>query len=68
MRYNKRKKIFNSKKKVKGKKIAITDSLLVTHIKKLNEASKMYNFKNISISDGKVLHNDGLGKIKIYHS
>ena len=68
VRYNKRKKIFDSKKKLKGKKIGITESLLVMHIKKLNEASKMYNFKNILTSDGKVLHNNGSGKIKIYYS
>ena len=45
--YNDRKKIFDSKKKLKGKKIAITESLAVTHMEKLNEARERYNFKNV---------------------
>ena len=69
VRYSDRKKIFHSKKKLKGKKIAITESLTVTHMKKLNEARERYNFKNVWTSDnGKILYKDGLGKIKIYYS
>ena len=45
--YNDRKKIFDSKKKLKGKKIAITESLTVTRMEKLNEARERYNFKNV---------------------
>ena len=45
--YNDRKKIFDSKKKLKGKKIAITESLAVTRMEKLNEARERYNFKNV---------------------
>ena len=45
--YNDRKKIFDSKKKLKGKKIAITGSLAVTRMEKLNEARERYNFKNV---------------------
>ena len=44
VRYNDWKKIFDSKKKLKGKKIAITESLMVTRMKKLNEAKERYNF------------------------
>ena len=55
VRYNDRKKIFDSKKKLKGKKIAITESLTVTRMKKLNEARERYNFKNVWTSDGKIL-------------
>ena len=54
MRYNDGKKIFDSKKKLKRKKIAITESLTVTRMKKLNEARERYNFKNIWTSDGKI--------------
>ena len=68
VRYNDRKKIFDSKKKLKGKKIAITESLTVTCMKKLNEARERYNFKNVWTSDGKILYKDGSGKIKIYYS
>ena len=45
--YNDRMKIFDSKKKLKGKKIAITESLAVTRMEKLNEARERYNFKNV---------------------
>ena len=44
VRYNDRKKIFDSKKKLKGKKIAITESLPITRMKKLNEARDRYDF------------------------
>ena len=68
MRYNDRKKVFNSKKKLKGKKITITENLTVTRMKKLNEAKERYNFKNFWTSDGKILYKDKSGKIKIYYS
>ena len=68
MRHNDRKKIFDSKKKLKGKKIAITESFTVTRMKKLDEARERYNFKNVWTSDGKILYKDGSGKIKIYYS
>ena len=68
MRYNDRKKIFGSKKNLKGKKIAITESLTVTRIKKLNEARERYNFNNVWTSDGKILYKDWSGNIIIYYS
>ena len=68
MRNNDRKKIFDSKKKLKGKKIAITESLTVTLIKKLNEARERYNFNNVWTSDGKTLYKDWSGNIIIYYS
>ena len=68
VRYNDRKKIFDSKKKLKGKKIAITESLMITCMKKLNEARERYNFKNVWTSDRKILYKDGSGKIKVYYS
>ena len=68
MRYNDRKKIFDSKKNLKGKKIAITESLTVTRIKKLNEARERYNFNNVWTSDGKILYKDWSGNIIIYYS
>ena len=68
MRYNDRKKIFNNKKKLKRKKITITENLTVTRMKKLNEAKERYNFKNAWTSGGKILYKDKSGKIKIYYS
>ena len=44
VKYNYRKMIFDSKKKLKGKKIANTDSLTVKHMKRFNEAKERYNF------------------------
>ena len=43
VRYKFRKKIVDSKQKVKGKKNAITESLTVTRMKKLNEVRESYN-------------------------
>ena len=68
VRCNDRKRIFDSKKNLKGEKIAITESLTVTRMKKLNEARERYNFKNVWTSDGKILYKDGSGKIKVYYS
>ena len=46
VRYNDRKKIFDSKKKLKGNKIAIPESLTVMRMKSFNEARERYNFEN----------------------
>ena len=50
MRYIDRKNIFNRKKKLKGKKIAIAENLTVMCMKKLNEARERHSFKNICTS------------------
>ena len=68
VRYNNRKNIFDSKKKLKGKKIAITEILMVTHMKKLNEARESYSFKNIWTSNRKILYKDGSGKTIIVNT
>ena len=68
MRYSDTKKIFDSKKKLKEKKIAITQSLTFTRMNKLNETRERYNFKNVWTSDGKILYKDGSEKFKIYYS
>ena len=68
VRYKNRKKIFDSKKKLKGKKIAITKSLTVMRRKKLNEARERYNFENVWTSDRKILYKDRSERIKVYYS
>ena len=68
VRYNDRKKIFESKKKLKRKKVAITESLTIMRMKKLNKARERYNFKIVWNSDRNILYKDGLGNIKIYYS
>ena len=47
-------KIFDVKKKLKRKKIAITESFTVTRMKKLNESKGRNNFKNAWTPDGKI--------------
>ena len=59
VRYNDRKDVFNRKKKLKGKNIAITESLTPTRMKKLKEAKEIYDFKNVWISEGKILFKHG---------
>ena len=54
-RYDNRKNIFNRNKKLKGKNIAIMESLIATQMKKLKEAREIYNFKNVWTSDSKIL-------------
>ena len=68
MRYNNRKKIFDSKKKLKGKKIAIIKTLTVTQMKKLNEADEKHNFKNVLSWGGKICYSDGSRKIRVYYN
>ena len=64
MRYNDRKRIFDSTKRLRGKKITITEGLTVTRMKKLNGARERYNLKTISTSDGKILCKDESVKMK----
>ena len=68
VRYNGRKKIFDSNKKLRGKKIAFMEGFIVTCMRKLNDARERYNFKYIWTSEGKVSDKDGLEKIKVYYS
>ena len=63
VRYKFRKKTFDSKKKLKEKKIAITTNLTVTRMRKVNEVRERYNFKNIWASNRKMLYKDGSRKI-----
>ena len=64
VRYNDSRKIFDSKKKLKGKKIAFTESLTVTSMKKFNEARERYNFNNVWTSDGKFFYKGGREKLR----
>ena len=53
--------------KLKRKIIAITENLTVIRIKKLKEASEIYDFKNVSTSDGKILFKDGSGNTSLFY-
>ena len=67
VRYNYRKNVFNRKKKLKGKNIAITESLTATEMKKLKEAREICNFQNVRTSDGKILFTDESGSTRLFY-
>ena len=52
---NNRNKIFRNKKKLKGKKISITESLTANRMEKLKEARELHGFRNVWTNDGKIL-------------
>ena len=55
-RYSERCKVFNSKKKLKGKNLSITESLTKLRMRKLKAARDEYGFRNVWIVDGKILY------------
>ena len=67
VRYNDRKNVFNRKKKLKGKNIAIMESIRATRMKKLKESREIYDFKNVWTSDGKILFKDGLENTSLFY-
>ena len=67
VRYNDIKNAFNRKKKLKGKNIAVMESLTATRMKKLKEAREIYDFKNVWTSDGIVLFKDESGNISLFY-
>ena len=66
VRYNDRNNVFNTKKKLKGKNIAITENLTATRMKKLKETRNIYVFKNVWKSDGKNFFKDGSGNKSLF--
>ena len=66
VRYNDRKNVFNRKNKLNGKNIVIMESLTATQIKKLKEARKIYDFKNVWTSDEKISFKDGSGNESLF--
>ena len=54
-------------KKLKGKNIAITESLTAIRMKKLNEAREIFDFKNVWTSDGKILFKNGRGNTSPFY-
>ena len=64
VRYNDRKNV--TEKKLKGKNIAITESLTAIRMKKLNKGREIYDFKNVCTSDGKILFKDESGNISLF--
>ena len=54
-RYNTRKKVFTSKRKLKGKGVSITESLASKRMEHLNKAREEQGFTNVWTTDGRIL-------------
>ena len=68
VRYNDLNKIFRNKKKLKGKKIWITESLAANRIEKLKEAQKLHGFHDVWTNDGKICCKvEGNDKPQLYY-
>ena len=61
-------RVYIKKKKLKGKKISITESLTQFRVQKLNQAREEHGFKNVWTIDGRVCFKaKGDDKPKIYY-
>ena len=54
-RYNTRKKVFASKRKLKGTGVSITESLTAKRMEQLNKAKEGHGFTNVWTTDGRIL-------------
>ena len=69
VRYNDRNRVFRNKKKLKGQKISITESLTKIRMDKLRQAKETYGFTNVWTNDGKILFkSDSNAKPQVYYS
>ena len=64
-RYAVRNKVFSNKKKLKGKKLLITESLTVYRMKLLDEARQKYGARNVWTYDGRVMYKEN-NEISVY--
>ena len=64
-RYAVRNKVFSNKKKLKGKKLLITESLTVYRMKLLDEARQKYGVRNVWTYDGRVMYKEN-NEISVY--
>ena len=54
-RYNTRKKVFPSKRNLKGTNVSITESLTAKRMEELNKAREEHGFTNVLTADGRIL-------------
>ena len=67
-RYYTRNSIFKNKKRLKGKKVSITESLTAKRMVELKAAREKFGFENVWTSDGKILYKDeSENKIKVFY-
>lgn len=64
-RYNLRRKVFTNKKRLKGKKIMITESLTSRRMSLYKSAKELFGYKNVWTSDGKILYKEG-NRVLVY--
>ena len=57
-RYAVRNKVFSNKKKLKGKKLLIIESLTVYRMKLLDEARQKYGVRNVWTYDGRIMYKE----------
>ena len=68
VRYNDRNRVVKNKKKLKGQKISITESLKKTRMDKLKQTKETYRFTNVWTTDRKILFkSDSNAKPQIYN-
>ena len=65
-RYNTRKKVFASKRRLKGTGVSITESVTAKRMEQLNKAREERGFTNVWTNDGKILFKRS-NKIKIIY-
>ena len=65
---NDRNKIFRNKKRLKGKKMSITETLTGLRISKLKEARDEFGFRNVLSPDGRILYKEeGSDLTRVYY-
>lgn len=67
-RYNDRNKVYRNKKRLKGKKMSITESLTELRLRKLKEAKDEFGFRNVWSTDGRILYKEeGSDETRVYY-
>ena len=65
-RYNLRNSVFKNKKKLKGKGVAITESLTKKRMDALTKAKDEHGFNNVWTLDGKIFYKQAGANPKLY--
>ena len=69
VRYNDQNRVFRNKKRLKRRKISITERLTKIRMDKLRQAKETYGFTNDWTNDGKILFkSDSNAKPQVYYS
>ena len=67
VRYMNRRQLFTNKKRLKGKNMSITDSLIKIRMSALKETRNKFGFSSVWTADRKILYDqEGDTKTKVY--